>query len=75
MTERELRLGNRRRSCHAWPVVLALLALPLLFCASAGWLLYSSLAYTGVGALAGVGVLLAGGVVLAWSVQREKTGA
>ena len=49
--------------------------LPLLFCASAGWLLYSSLAYTGVGALAGVGVLLAGGVVLAWSVQREKRGA
>ncbi|MEI6301149.1 MAG: amino acid permease [Betaproteobacteria bacterium] len=48
--------------------------LPLLFCASAGWLLYSSLAYTGVGALAGVGVLLAGGVVLAWSVQHEKTG-
>jgi amino acid transporter len=45
--------------------------LPLIFCASAGWLLYSSLAYTGVGALAGVGVLVAGGLVLAWSMHRE----
>jgi hypothetical protein len=46
--------------------------LPLLFCASAAWLLYSSLAYTGVGALAGVGVLAAGGLVLVWSMRREK---
>jgi basic amino acid/polyamine antiporter, APA family len=38
---------------------------PLLFCAAAGYLLYSSLAYTGVGALVGVGVLLAGTLVLA----------
>jgi amino acid transporter len=45
--------------------------LPLIFCASAAWLLYSSLAYTGVGALAGVGVLVAGGLVLGWSMHRE----
>jgi amino acid transporter len=45
--------------------------LPLIFCASAAWLLYSSLAYTGVGALAGVGVLAAGGLVLGWSMHRE----
>ena len=49
--------------------------LPLLFCASAAWLLYSSLAYTGVGALAGVGVLAAGGLVLVWSMRREKGAA
>ena len=49
--------------------------LPLLFCASAAWLLYSSLAYTGVGALAGVGVLAAGGLVLVWSMRREKRAA
>jgi amino acid transporter len=46
--------------------------LPLVFCASAAWLLYSSLAYTGVGALAGVGVLLAGALVLAWGQLHEK---
>jgi len=46
--------------------------LPLIFCASAAWLLYSSLAYTGVGALAGVGVLAAGGVLLAWGMKHEK---
>ena len=49
--------------------------LPLLFCASAAWLLYSSLAYTGVGALAGVAVLAAGGLVLVWSMRREKRAA
>jgi amino acid transporter len=37
---------------------------PLLFCATCVYLLYSSLAYTGFGALLGVGVVLAGGVVL-----------
>ncbi|WP_407351553.1 APC family permease [Luteimonas sp. R10] len=38
--------------------------LPLLFCATSGYLLYSSLAYTGIGALVGVGVLAAGGLLL-----------
>ena len=37
---------------------------PLLFCATSAYLLYSSLAYTGVGALVGVVVLGVGAVVL-----------
>lgn len=37
---------------------------PLLFCASCAYVLYSSLAYTGLGALVGVAVLAVGGVVL-----------
>jgi amino acid transporter len=39
---------------------------PLLFCATCAYLLYASLAYTGVGALVGVGVLAVGAVVLAF---------
>jgi basic amino acid/polyamine antiporter, APA family len=38
--------------------------LPLLFCATCAYLLYSSLAYTGTGALVGVGVLAAGALLL-----------
>ena len=38
--------------------------LPLLFCATSAYLLYSSLAYTGIGALVGVTVLVAGGLLL-----------
>lgn len=38
--------------------------LPLLFCATSAYLLYSSLAYTGRGALVGVAVLAAGGLLL-----------
>lgn len=38
--------------------------LPLLFCATSAYLLYSSLAYTGRGALVGVGVLAGGGLLL-----------
>ncbi len=38
--------------------------LPLLFCATSAFLLYSSLAYTGVGALVGVAVLVAGAALL-----------
>lgn len=34
--------------------------LPLIFCISSGYLLYSSIAYTGWGALVGIGVLLIG---------------
>ncbi len=46
--------------------------LPLVFCASSAWLLYSSLAYTGLGALVGVGVLAAGVPLLAWATRREE---
>ena len=38
--------------------------LPLLFCLTCAYLLYSSLAYTGLGALVGVAVLAAGGALL-----------
>jgi amino acid transporter len=38
---------------------------PLVFCATSGYLLYASLAYTGIGALLGVAVLAVGGLVLA----------
>jgi amino acid transporter len=37
---------------------------PLIFCLTSAYLLYSSLLYTGVGAMVGVGVLLAGVLVL-----------
>jgi amino acid transporter len=37
---------------------------PLAFCATSGYLVYSSLAYTGFGALVGVGVLAAGALGL-----------
>jgi basic amino acid/polyamine antiporter, APA family len=37
---------------------------PLVFCATCAYLLYSSLAYTGFGALLGVGVVAVGAVVL-----------
>lgn len=38
--------------------------LPAIFCLSSGYLLYSSLMYTGIGALVGIVVLLTGGVLL-----------
>ncbi|MEN9317292.1 MAG: hypothetical protein RIS35_3685 [Pseudomonadota bacterium] len=41
--------------------------LPLVFCASSAWLLWSSLAYTRLGALVGVGVLAAGLPLLAFA--------
>lgn len=37
---------------------------PLVFCATSGYLMYSSLAYTGLGAFVGVGVLSAGALLL-----------
>jgi amino acid transporter len=37
---------------------------PALFCMASGYLLYSSLAYTGIGALVGVAVLAVGGFLL-----------
>jgi len=47
--------------------------LPLAFCASSAWLLYSSLAYTGLGALVGVGVLVAGAPLLALALRRSSS--
>ncbi|WP_375429204.1 APC family permease [uncultured Sphingomonas sp.] len=40
--------------------------LPLLFCLTNAWLLWSSLAYTGWGALVGVAVLGLGAIMLPW---------
>lgn len=45
--------------------------LPLVFCLTCAYLLYSSLAYTGAGALVGVAVLLAGGVLLLYLRPSE----
>jgi amino acid transporter len=63
-------------AAHAFRVPLYPVT-PLVFCATSGYLLYASLAYTGVGALIGIGVLAAGGLVLAGlSVLREtRSGA
>ncbi|MBK5105572.1 MAG: amino acid permease [Burkholderiales bacterium] len=44
--------------------------LPLAFCASSAWLLYSSLAYTRLGALVGIGVLVAGVPLLVLAARR-----
>jgi amino acid transporter len=44
---------------------------PIIFCATCTYLLYSSLAYTGIGALVGVAVLVAGAILLAF--QRSRT--
>lgn len=43
---------------------------PIIFCLTCGYLLYSSLAYTGIGALVGVGVVLAG-VPFLFKVNRQ----
>lgn len=47
---------------------------PLLFCLTCAYLLYSSLAYTGLGALVGVGVLLSGLPLLVLLRRRESLG-
>jgi amino acid transporter len=47
---------------------------PLIFVAACAYMLYSSLAYTGIGAIVGVAVLAAGVPVLLWTRQR-RTGA
>lgn len=44
---------------------------PIVFCATCAYLLYASLAYTGVGALVGVAVLAVGAVVLAVISRRD----
>lgn len=45
---------------------------PIAFCATCAYLLYSSLAYTGLGALLGVGVVAAGVVVLGVTSRSES---
>lgn len=45
--------------------------LPMIFCITCGYLLYSSLAYTGLGALIGVAVLTSGVLVLLWGRRYE----
>ncbi|MDZ7963557.1 MAG: amino acid permease [Nostoc sp. DedSLP03] len=45
---------------------------PLLFCAVCTYLLYSSLVYTGVGAIAGVLVVAAGIPLLFWNNYRQR---
>ena len=47
---------------------------PLLFCATSAYLLYSSLMYTGVGALFGLAVLAAGALVLALVRRNDVEG-
>ena len=45
---------------------------PVVFCATCAYLLYSSLAYTGLGALLGVAVVAAGAVVLLLTSRSES---
>jgi APA family basic amino acid/polyamine antiporter len=45
---------------------------PLIFVATCGWMLYSSLVYTGVGALVGVAVVLAGTPLLLLGRKAES---
>jgi APA family basic amino acid/polyamine antiporter len=45
---------------------------PLIFCLTSAYLLYSSLAYTGLGALVGVAVLAVGALLLATLPARES---
>ncbi len=63
----------RRREPHAArPFRVPLYPLlPLAFCASSAWLLYSSLVYTRLGALVGVGVLVAGVPLLVLAARRR----
>jgi amino acid transporter len=48
---------------------------PLLFCLTSAYLLYSSLAYTGLGSLVGVAVLAAGLPLLAWGKRAQHAAA
>lgn len=46
--------------------------IPLLFCLSCGYMLWASLAYTGIGATAGLVLLFVGAVFLAAARSRQK---
>jgi len=48
---------------------------PLIFCLSTGYLLYSSIAYTGFGALVGIGVLCVGAILLLFMPRTVKDGS
>ena len=48
--------------------------LPLGFIAVTGWMLWSSLVYTGLGALVGVAVLCLGLIPLGWDALRQRPG-
>jgi APA family basic amino acid/polyamine antiporter len=45
---------------------------PLLFCISCGYMLWASLAYTGIGAMAGLVLLFAGAIFLVAARSRQK---
>jgi amino acid transporter len=47
--------------------------IPILFCLSSAYLLYSSLAYTGFGALVGVAVLAAGAILLLFLPKTQNS--
>jgi amino acid transporter len=44
---------------------------PIMFCLICGYLLYSSLAYTGVGALVGVAMVIVGAPILIWHNRQR----
>lgn len=46
---------------------------PLIFCLVCGYLLYSSLTYTGLGAIVGVGVVALGAPLLIWNRRRKRS--
>jgi amino acid transporter len=58
--------AERPFSVPLYPVI------PSLFCATSAYLLYSSLAYTGIGALVGVAVLLVGALVLLFAKRADE---
>lgn len=67
---------RRREPNAARPFRVPLYPLtPLVFCLTSAYLLYSSLAYTGAGALFGVGVLAIGALLLAALPNLKKSAA
>jgi amino acid transporter len=63
----------RRRDPGAFALRVPLFPLvPLLFCGSCAYMLYSSIAYTGIGATVGLSMLAAGLPVLLWARYEPK---
>jgi amino acid transporter len=76
LTGASLLVLRRREPGAARPFRVPLYPLtPLLFCATCAYLLYSSLTYSGVGAVVGVGVLLVGVAVLALATRGRRAAA